>query len=215
MSEGHVPLASPRGGELLGSCGAAHQVKALRLLAHGEVQYHLHACGVASAVMVLNATGIPRPESPLHAPRRYFTQAGFFSAAAAAVKPDHAVRVDGLTLRELGQMLTAWGLTVEVRHADEGSRESLLHEIAARLASPTGFVIANFHTGTLYGGQGGGHFSPLGAWHAADHRWLVLEVARYRREAAWVTAAALWQAMATTDPVSGLARGVLLISAPA
>ncbi len=207
-----LPLASPEGAELLATCGRS-QLKALNLLAHGEPQCHLHACGVASAVTVLNAAPIERPFSSRHSPCRYFTQTDFFSDAVAAIKPADGVKRNGMTLEELGRMLTAHGLRVERLHAEDDARREMLTAAGAHLEANGRFVIANFLGADLYGDDGYGHFSPIGAWHAGADRWLILDVARYCHNPVWVTGDALWHAMATTDSMAGRRRGLLLLSA--
>jgi hypothetical protein len=57
-----------------------------------------------------------------------------------------------------------------------------------------------------------GHISPLGAYHAASDRFLLLDVARYKYPPVWVKADALFAAMRTNDLVSGKSRGFVMIS---
>jgi hypothetical protein len=85
----------------------------------------------------------------------------------------------------------------------------------AALGARDRFVLINFSRGTMSDdGQGGGHFSPLAAYHEETDSFLVMDVARYKYPPFWVDAALLWQAMATTDTVSERHRGYVVIDAP-
>lgn len=45
----------------------------------------------------------------------------------------------------------------------------------------------------------GGHFSPLGAYHAPTDSFLIVDVAKYKYPPVWVGADTLFTAMATVD----------------
>jgi len=61
------------------------------------------------------------------------------------------------------------------------------------------------------GQAGGGHISPVAAYHAPTDRVLILDVARYRYPSVWVPLADLWEAIRTTDSTSGRSRGVVVV----
>jgi hypothetical protein len=85
----------------------------------------------------------------------------------------------------------------------------------AALGARDRFVLINFSRGTMSDdGQGGGHFSPLAAYHEETDSFLVMDVARYKYPPFWVDADLLWRAMATTDTVSERPRGYVVIDAP-
>ena len=52
----------------------------LKLMSHFTTQKTSTYCGVASAVMILNASGLPAPLDSLHPSYHYFTQEDFFNA---------------------------------------------------------------------------------------------------------------------------------------
>lgn len=58
---------------------------------------------------------------------------------------------------------------------------------------------------------GVGHFSPLGGYHEASQRVLVLDVARFKYPSYWVRIEELWRAMEAVDVDTGLARGYHLL----
>lgn len=54
---------------------------------------------------------------------------------------------------------------------------------------------------------GGGHFSPIGGYHAGKDMVLILDVARFKYPPHWVPLTFLWDAMNTIDKDTGLYRG--------
>ena len=64
------------------------------------------------------------------------------------------------------------------------------------------------------GQERGGHISPLAAYDADSDKFLILDVARYKYPPVWVKAAALFDAMNTTDSDNeNRTRGFVLIDA--
>ncbi|KAI3863962.1 hypothetical protein MKW98_031554, partial [Papaver atlanticum] len=59
---------------------------------------------------------------------------------------------------------------------------------------------------------GSGHFSPIGAYHAARDLALILDTARFKYHPHWVPVTLLWEAMNTIDEATGHHRGFMLIS---
>ncbi len=60
--------------------------------------------------------------------------------------------------------------------------------------------------------MGGGHWSVLAAYDAPSDRVLILDVAKYKYEPAWVRIPALQKAIATLDTTSNKARGLVFVS---
>uniref|UniRef100_A0A7S2MPQ3 glutathione gamma-glutamylcysteinyltransferase n=1 Tax=Helicotheca tamesis TaxID=374047 RepID=A0A7S2MPQ3_9STRA len=59
-------------------------------------------------------------------------------------------------------------------------------------------VLVGYNRKTL-GQVGGGHISPLGSYHAPTDTFLIMDVSKYKYPPVWVTAIALYDAMATSD----------------
>ena len=78
--------------------------------------------------------------------------------------------------------------------------------------APACMTLINYHMSTAGQRPYGGHVSPLGAYHAASKRFLVLDVWPHTGPA-WLSADYLWAAMAATDAESGLSRGWLVTAA--
>ncbi len=185
-----------------------------KLMHYFESQVDQTYCGVASSAIVLNSLEVPAPVSPSIYPFRKFDQTNIFTDAVLALKAPKLVHLGGLTLDELGQLLSTFGVEVAVHHADAPLDLDGFRTIAAAaLADPNSRVIVNFHR-QFIGEEGTGHHSPLGAYDATSDRFLLLDVARYKLPPVWVAAADLWAAMATDDSDAHAKRGFLIIHRP-
>ena len=206
-----VPLPEPAGQTLLMSSGARADYGAL-----GQVfltQANLAYCGVASAVMVLNSLAVPAPAVAGYAPYRFWTQENLFATAAArAVIAPETVARQGMTLQELAGLLRSHGVTAAAFHGDRLDLAGFRALLRRSLADPGDRLLVNYHRAAV-GQEGGGHISPLAAYHEPSDRVLILDVARYRYPAVWVEVPELWKAVRTLDSTSGRSRGVVVIRA--
>ncbi|MEB3318827.1 MAG: phytochelatin synthase family protein [Cyanobacteriota bacterium] len=205
-----IPLADPAGQRLL--MGAADRSDYGPLAQWFETQANLAYCGVASAVMVLNSLAVPAPPVPDFGAYRFWTQTNAFSIPGSRgfVRPEVVAR-EGMTLAQLhGWLSNRTDLVVERFHGDQLSLAQWRALLRRSLRDPRDRLLVNYQRSAL-GQEGEGHISPLGAYDPASDRVLILDVARYRHPALWVSAAALWQAMRTTDAGAGRSRGLLLI----
>jgi len=168
-------------------------------------------CGIASLTMVLNASGVPAPDTPEYAPYKYFTQDNVLNAETDAILPREVVAKIGTTLEQLGALVAYHGLAAEVHHAGDETLDAFRANARAALAAHDHFVIVNYLR-TALGQQLGGHISPLAAYDDKQDRFLILDVARYKYPPVWVTSADLYAAMNTPDSVSGKTRGYVLVS---
>jgi hypothetical protein len=169
-------------------------------------------CGVASIVMVLNALSIPAPVDPKYSPYHVFTQENFFNneQTKKALAPEVVSRW-GMTLDQLGQLLSSYPVNTKVYHAAESNLEEFRQLVVKNLQQPDNFVLVNYLRKRI-GQEKGGHISPIAAYNQQSDRFLILDVSRYKYPPIWVKAAELWQAMATIDNVSGKTRGFVLVS---
>jgi hypothetical protein len=180
-----------------------------------ETQKTQSYCGVASMVMVLNAIGAPAPESPQYQPYTIFTQDNVLNEKTDAIRPRETILRRGMTVDQLGQMLSLYPITVEVHHAASGGVDEFRKLASEALASKNRFVLVNFLRKAL-GEQIGGHISPLGAYDEKADRFLILDVARYKYPPVWVKTSELFDAMNTTDSDNeNKTRGYVLISGQA
>jgi hypothetical protein len=200
-----IALDTPPGEKLLAESTA--RADFFRLVDTFVTQERPSFCGVASAVMALNALHVPAPSTEVGP---LFTQQNFFGPAAHQVVPSEARF--GLTLGQLADVLQTYAAHADVVYADGVSLDEMRTRLAGSLADPSDVAIVNYDRAGV-GQESMGHLSPLGAYHAPSDRFLLLDVARYKYPPVWVTAESLYRAMRTNDPVSGRSRGFLLVTA--
>jgi Phytochelatin synthase len=168
-------------------------------------------CGVASMVMVLNALGVKAPPAAGYEPFATFTQDNLLNDRTEAILPQRTLVQQGMTLTELGRILSSYAVAVTVTHADDDGLERFRSAAAKQLSTPGGYVLANYLRRAI-GQETGGHISPLAAYDARSDRFLILDVSRYKYPPVWVTAPELYAAMNTTDRDNeGRHRGYVLV----
>lgn len=208
LPEHLTPLNSPEGQALLQESEA--QGDFIPLVNQFVTQINQAFCGVASAVMVLNALPIAPPASSVWE-QRYFTQDNILNAQTEAVIPRETIERQGLTLAELAGILRSYPVEAEIYYGSDISLDQFRQLVATNLAEPDNFVLINYLRRAI-GQERGGHISPVAAYDADSDQFLVLDVSRYKYPPVWVKAETLWQATNTVDTVSGKTRGFLLIS---
>jgi len=170
-------------------------------------------CGIASIVMVLNALGAPAPATPELEPYRIFTQDNFFNDETEKILPQTVLAKQGTTLDQIGQLVESYGARAETHHAGDTTLDEFRRLAREHLAKPDQYVIVNYLRKSI-GQERGGHISPLAAYDADADKFLILDVARYKYPPVWVKAAALFDAMNTTDSDNeNRTRGFVLIDA--
>jgi glutathione gamma-glutamylcysteinyltransferase len=102
------------------------------------------------------------------------------------------------------------------RPSDQGERLGSFRNaiVSAAEMRRRAFLVASFCRAQL-GQTGSGHFSPIGAYHAASDSVLVLDVARFKYPPYWVPVRDLWRACSMADPITGRARGWFTLAAAA
>jgi Phytochelatin synthase len=204
-----IALTQPEGQKRLMS--SADNQSYWPLSEYFETQRNEAYCSVASSVMALNALGIKRPESTQYPDFPYFSQEDFFRSVDPQVANAARVSREGMTLDQLRAVLS--GFPVEVKKFR--SSDLTLAQFRDLIRDTTGhsdrFVLLNFRRVEI-GEEGGGHWSPLAAYNAASDSALLLDVARYKYPAVWVPIAQLYAASQAVDNVSGLSRGLVIVS---
>jgi hypothetical protein len=204
-----IRLDSEAGAQLLIDSQARRAYWPLSI--HFLTQKNQAYCGVASMVMVLNALGVKAPAAAGYEPFATFTQDNLLNAHTEAILPQATLVEQGMTLTELGRILASYAVAVRVTHADGKGLERFRSSAAKQLATPGGYVLANYLRRAI-GQETGGHISPLAAYDAKSDRFLILDVSRYKYPPVWVTAPALYAAMNTVDADNeGRHRGYVLI----
>lgn len=209
LSSALTPLTSSKGTQLLHKSQA--QDDYIPLSSQFVTQDNQAFCGIASAVVVLNALGIAAPLAPQWS-RRYFTQDNLFTPQTEAVISRQQIERQGLTLAQLAAILESYPVNVELHYGGDLSLEEFRLRVSQNLRQPKNFVLVNYFRRAI-GQEGGGHISPLAAYNADTDQFLILDVSRYKYPPVWVKATLLWQAIKTIDPGSQKTRGILLITA--
>jgi glutathione gamma-glutamylcysteinyltransferase len=170
-------------------------------------QYHTQSeptfCGLGSLVVALNALAID-PERSWKGPWRWFSE-----ELLDCCSPLAAVRERGLDMEEFVCLARCNGADVELHRADASSFQRWRAALASA-ASGEAVVIAAYDRAAI-GQTGGGHYSPLGGYHATKNLVLMLDVARFKYPAHWMDANRLWQAMQRIDPATNQARGWIVL----
>lgn len=170
-------------------------------------------CGVASLTMVLNALGVPAPSTPEFEPFKTFTQDNLLNDETEKVLPKEVLAKIGMTLDQIGGLLTSFGVKADVRHAADTSLDEFRKLAIEALSTPSRYVIVNYLRRAI-GQERGGHISPLAAYDADTDRFLVLDVSRYKYPPVWVEADDLYAAMNTPDSDNqNRTRGFVLVAA--
>ncbi|MBC8133554.1 MAG: phytochelatin synthase family protein [Deltaproteobacteria bacterium] len=170
-------------------------------------QFHTQSdpafCGLGSLVVALNALGID-PGRLWKGPWRWFAE-----DLLDCCVPLDEVRERGLDMDELTCLARCNGADVEANRPDLSDLESWRAALAAAARGET-IVVASYDRAAL-GQTGGGHFSPIGGYHAGRDLVLVLDVARFKYPPHWVSATRLWQAMRSVDPRTERPRGWMVL----
>jgi hypothetical protein len=170
-------------------------------------------CGVASLTMVLNALGVPAPSTPEFEPFKTFTQDNLLNDETEKVLPKEVLAKIGMTLDQIGQLLTTFGVKADIHHAADTSLDEFRKLATEALSTPNRYVIVNYLRRAI-GQERGGHISPIAAYDADTDRFLVLDVSRYKYPPVWVEADDLYAAMNTPDSDNqNRTRGFVLVAA--
>lgn len=198
-----IAFSSPEGRALFAEALASGGLDGYFPLAE---QFHTQAdpafCGLGSLVVALNALAID-PGRLWKGPWRWFAE----DLLDCCVPLSH-VREHGLSLDQLACLARCNGAEVEVERGELDAFHSALGRCARAER-----VLVTAYDRTALGQTGGGHFSPIGGYHAARQLVLVLDVARFKYPPHWLPAEKLWRATQGIDPTTGLPRGWLQLRA--
>jgi len=116
----------------------------------------------------------------------------------------------GFQLRQFGALFTAHGASTKVVVVQQDISDQVIKaELIENLRTAGDYVIINYKR-TVLNQPGGGHLSPLGAYHKASDSFLVMDVTPNKADWVWVKSELLISAMRTFDTVEN--RGYLLLS---
>jgi hypothetical protein len=205
-----IALDSDEGQRLLWESTAKEDFIPLSI--YFTTQKNLAYCSVATGTMILNSLSIPRPRSEAYGSYRLFDQDNFFTPGVCQVTPRDGVERSGMSLKQFADSLRTFQLDVAMTYASEGSLARFRSSAIQTLRERKSFLAVNYLRSSL-SQKSGGHISPVGAYHAGEDRFLILDVARFKYPPVWVKAATLWEAMAAVDADSGQSRGYVIVRA--
>lgn len=213
---------------------AQFKVDFFRLVNHFQTQLDGVSCGPTTGAIILNALRLYRRDEQIpHVNRQnlmtqylppgadiraqLYHQDNFIGLITQSIKtrqqifgePINGKSDFGLQIRQLHRMFLAHGAVSKLRIVNDRLLiEQMRAEMIANLQSEHDYIVVNYARQGL-GQDGGGHISPVAAYHQDSDSFLILDVAAYRYSWVWVPAERLYQAMATFDTVEN--RGYLLI----
>ena len=206
LPEGLIAFASPQGRQLFREALAAGGMEGWFALAE---QFHTQAdpafCGLGTLVVALNALEID-PGRIWKGPWRWYGE-----ELLDCCVPLERVQQKGVTLDELACLSRCNGASARTERADQAGPEALRRDVRAAAGAPRGPVLVASYGRAGLGQTGGGHFSPVGGFHAERDLVLVLDVARFKYPPHWVPLERLWQAMTEVDPATGRPRGWIVL----
>ena len=204
-----IYLTHPEGQKLFGT--SQYRASYFAVASYLETEHVQTFCGPASIAAVMNSLDVERPKPRRLYPYGLFTQDEVFTPENQRVKSYDAVERAGLTLEEARRFMENLGVRAVTHHGDSFDAAWLRQAIMSALGDPGRRMIVNYWRQSV-GQEGGGHFSPVGAYDEASDRVLVLDVAKYKYPPAWVPLVALHEAMKTIDATSRQARGLVVIT---
>lgn len=203
-----------------------------------EAQSNAVFCGPTAAAIVLNAslkhkTELPRDRSRLrtedlrYLPEHFELGVPRFTQDSVILKGEKTraqilgepilingkpIKDFGYQLRQLDQMLRANGLiTTLVIVDDKKNLADIRRDIVENMKHANNYVIVGYKRSAV-GQQGGGHFSPVGAYDEASDSFLILDVNPASAGWVWMSATTLANGMRTFDTIEN--RGYILVEAP-
>jgi glutathione gamma-glutamylcysteinyltransferase len=203
LPEALIPFSSEAGRALFREAlESGHLETFFPLIEQFHTQSDPAFCGLGSLVMVLNALGVD-PGRTWRGPWRWFSE-----ELLDCCTPLAKVRDSGVTLDEVACLARCNGAEVQVGTSRSHSLEDFRAGVELMTRSPGRMLIASYSRSAL-GQTGEGHFSPIGGYHPAQDKLLVLDVARFKYPPHWVELPVMFEAMRSLDPVTGRPRGWL------
>ena len=196
-----VRVDSVFGRQLLDS--SAHRADYTSLSAFFNAQVYLSYCGVATGVMVTNAL----------TDKAASTQSNWFDHLPAGTRSSYQTFFGGMNLAEFEELLLARRFQAQRVHGGVLSLAEFRQRVMDNMRNPDDAFVINYHRAALEQ-KGGGHFSPIAAYHAPTDRVLILDVAAHKYPSVWASLESVWRALDTTDKGAGAQRGFVEVRRP-
>ena len=205
LPEALVPFSTPAGRQLFREALDAGTLEAFFPLIE---QFHTQAdpsfCGLASLVMALNALGVD-PGRVWRGPWRWFSE-----ELLDCCTPLTEVQRTGVTLEQVMCLARCNGAEGTLARPGTRGIDGFRADVHAATRSSERVLVLGYSRATL-GQTGAGHFSPIGGYHAASDRLLVLDVARFKYPPYWAPLPLVFDAMLERDALTARERGWLVL----
>lgn len=214
---------------------SSYKIDFFKLANYFDIQNNRIFCGPATATIVLNslrlknnATTLPEDKAILsktdlkYLPSKgwnpsynRYSQDNVFSKSSkkrtyVLGKPIKNKKDYGFQLRQFADLFEKHNAKVTLRIVDKlADFEQMKQEILKNLKRRDDYVIVNYKRSALKQ-PGGGHISPIAAYHQDSDSFLIMDVIPSISEWVWVKADSLFKAMQTFDTLEN--RGYLLIN---
>ncbi|XP_021763263.1 glutathione gamma-glutamylcysteinyltransferase 3-like [Chenopodium quinoa] len=176
-----------------------------KLVSYYKTQSEPAYCGLATLAVVLNALAID-PGRKWKGPWRWFDD-----SMLDCCEPLEKVKVSGISFNKVACLAHCNGAEVDTYHTNESTLDNFRNYVISCTSSENCHMIVSYHRSFLKQ-TGGGHFSPIGGYHAGKDMVLILDVARFKYPPHWVPLTLLWDAMNTVDKDTGFYRGFMLLT---
>lgn len=180
-------------------------------------------CGLGTLAMVLNALNID-PGKVWKGPWRWYHEDMLDCCVPLDTVKEKGISVDtfaclarcngaAATVVRVPALADASATTVDpdtISDSDPGlarCRQTIMEATKTRSGS---FLIAAYSRKPL-GQTGGGHYSPVGGYHAGRDMVLIMDVARFKYPPHWVPLKTLYASMRLVDPDTKRARGYVTV----
>ncbi|KAJ2609926.1 hypothetical protein H4S08_003836, partial [Coemansia sp. RSA 1365] len=161
-------------------------------------------CGPSSLAMVLNALEVD-PGRTWKGVWRWYSD-----ELLESCRTESDLKANGITFDQF-LCLASSHAQVIAKHGAAASREEFLRDIKYVTQRVDVFMVLSFSRKHL-GQTGDGHFSPIGAYHPASNKALVLDSARYKYPSWFGDVDELYDSLQPVDNETCLPRGYFLIS---
>jgi hypothetical protein len=162
-------------------------------------------CGLGTLTMVLNSLNVD-PKRQWKGPWRWFHE-----SMLDCCEPLELIQKQGLTFQKLVCLAKCNGAAVREFQARASSEDMFRQHLQKALSGEHERIVVSYSR-KQFSQTGDGHFSPIGAYHAASDSALILDVARFKYPPHWVPVPMLWRAMMDyKDSVTKEERGYMLL----
>lgn len=216
-----IPLNSEKGRKLFFETANSSKdyCKSFWKLAQNyETQITGSLCGIATLVMVLNSIKTTKNYRPPHGSVKdyhHFDQTNVFTKESDQATTEANVRQRGMAFKELEGLVAVQKGVSSQSYLGKNLSVSEFRKIAseALLQKDKESFIILYYDRPVVGQDGSYHISPLGGYHEQSDMFLLMDVARYKYETAWISTEELFKSVqSSSNIVSGYEGGFIIVS---